>query len=80
MEFQKEMFHNEMMEQRKWEQEELAKERDFQREQTSMILNAFTKSMQSITQSQTPAHSTQQNTFKPLKLIPVSLYINFPNN
>lgn len=78
MEFQKEMFHNEMMEQRKWEQEELAKEREFQREQTGMILGAFTKSMQGI-KPQISAHSTQ-STMKPLKLIPVSLFINFSNN
>lgn len=78
LEFQREMFHTEMMEQRKWEQEELAKERDFQREQTSMILNALTKNIQAIkptNKSEIPARST--NILKPLKLIPVSLFIIF---
>lgn len=77
MEFQKELFRNEMIEQKQWEQEELAKEREFQREQTSLILNAFNKSMQGI-RPQIPASSTQ-STLKPLKLIPVSLVINFSN-
>ncbi|XP_011704415.1 PREDICTED: uncharacterized protein LOC105459818 [Wasmannia auropunctata] len=72
MEFQKEMFHNEMMEQRKWEQEELTKEREFQREQTSMILDAFTKSLQSTVRPQISARSTQ-STLKPLTLIPFNL-------
>lgn len=58
MEFQKELFRNEMIEQRQWEQEELAKEREFQREQTSLILNAFSKSMQDI-RPQISAPSTQ---------------------
>lgn len=78
MELQREMFHNEMMEQRKWEQEELAKEREFQREQTSMILNALTKGTQAtkpMGKSEIPARST--NILKPLKLIPVSLFIIF---
>lgn len=77
MEFQKEMFHNEMMEQRKWEREELAKEREFQKEQTSMILDAFTKSMHSIKHQ--PVHSTQ-SILKPLKLIPVRQCTNLFNN
>ncbi|XP_071652865.1 uncharacterized protein [Temnothorax longispinosus] len=78
MELQKQMVHDEMMEQRKWEEEELEKERKFQSQQTSLILAAFTNSMQGI-RSQTSARSTQ-STLKPLKLIPVNPFINFLNN
>lgn len=66
---QKKLIQEEMAKQREWEEREMEKERNFQQEQTNLIMQTFSQSILSL-RPQVPVLS---HNYTPLKLIPVSL-------
>lgn len=65
---QKELIQEEMAKQREWEEKEMEKERNFQREQTNLIMQMFSQTIQSLR----PQMPVLQQNYTPIKLIPVS--------
>jgi len=66
---QKELIQEEMAKQREWEERKMEKERNFQQEQTNLIMQTFSQSILSLR----PQMPVLSHNYTPLKLIPVSL-------